>query len=95
MVISNIYDLSNYLETDINHLERALYNRTVCGAWINWDSSSATSMTIDSIVEGSDAEFSMTFTFPFSSSILDNWLEELEHLTYEAWQEANDFDEEE
>ena len=52
-------------------------------------------MTIGSIVEGSDAEFSRTFDFPCTTDEVDDWLEELERLTDEAWHEANDFDESE
>ena len=47
-------------------------------------------VTIGSIVEGSNAEFSKTFTFPTTTEEVDAWLEELENLTDEAFREANE-----
>lgn len=86
MIINNIHDLAAYFGTDEEHLERAIYNGTYCGAWINWTHSK---VNIGSIVEGSDAEFDESFEFPFDSSAVDEWLEELERLTSTAWNEAN------
>ena len=63
-----------------------MYKYTNCGAWIRWNDDY---MEIGSIVEGSDAEFSRTFKFPCIAKDVDNWLEELERLTDEAWQKAN------
>ena len=71
-------------------LERYAYKYTDCGAWISWDEHS---VSIGSIVEGSDAEFAETFSFPVDSDVLDAWVEELERLCDEAWHEANDEDE--
>ena len=51
-------------------------------------------MVIGRIVEGSDAEFSKTFNFPVNIKKINQWFEELEELTEEAWHEANDYDEE-
>lgn len=89
MVINNIHDLATYLGTSADRLERDIYKFTDCGAWIHWDSST---VSIGSIVEGSDAEFSNTFCFPFSSDAYEDWMTELEALTDEAWHEANDDD---
>ena len=88
MIINNIHDIvkGKGLEKP-EQLERHVYKYTDCGAWISWDDSS---VTIGSIVEGSDAEFSETFKFPVDSDVLDNWVMELEALCDEAWHEAND-----
>ena len=86
MTIYNIHDLATHFGTTEGNLERAIYKGTNCGAWINWTCSK---VNIGSIVEGSDAEFSRSFEFPFDSSAVSNWLEELETLTTSAWNEAN------
>ena len=87
MVINNINDIvkGKGLENP-DQLHHYVYKYTDCGAWINWND---TTVTIGSIVEGSDAEFSRTFTFPVDSDLLDAWLAELEDLTTGAWIEAN------
>ena len=86
MKIKNIHDLAEHFGTTPEHLEHAIYKGTDCGAWINWTCSK---VNIGSIVEGSDAEFSRSFEFPFDSSAVDNWLDILEGLTTAAWNEAN------
>lgn len=92
MTITCINDFAKNFGSDVNHIERDIYKYTGCGAWITWDVSG---LTIGSIVEGSDAEFDKLFTFPFDSSATDEWLDELERLTYEAWRDANNtYDEE-
>ena len=93
MVINNIHDLAKHFGSTTKSLERDIYKYTDCGAWINWDDSS---VTIGSIVEGSEAEFSESFLFPVESDELDAWITELEQLCDEAWREANgdDWDEE-
>lgn len=92
MEIRSIDDLAEYLNTTPKHLEHDVYKYTDCGAWIKWDDAS---VTVGSIVEGSDAEFDRSFSFPFMASDYDAWIEELEQLTDEAWHEANDEPEEE
>lgn len=88
MVLNNITELAKwYGEEDEDRLPKAIYKGTECGAWIQWDNAT---VTIGSIVEGSDAEFAETFTFPVSSETVEEWLEELEDLTDAAWHEAND-----
>ena len=87
MVINNIDEYASYLCTTVSSLKRDVYKYTDCGAWIDWDDDR---ITIGSIVEGSDAEFSKTFLFPVNIAYIDNWFEELEKLTDEAWHEAND-----
>ena len=86
MKLSTINDYAKYRGVDIAHLEKDVYRYTDCGAWIKW---SDHNMTIGSIVEGSDAEFSRTFAFPTTTEEVDAWFEELERLTDEAWIEAN------
>ena len=90
-LINNINDYAKSLGTSVSSLKHDIYKYTDCGAWIDWNDES---MTIGSIVEGSDAEFSKTFKFPVSMDEVDEWYEELEQLTEEAWHEANDGDEE-
>ncbi len=93
MIINNIMDIveGKGLERP-EQLHRYVYKYTDCGAWIAWDDNS---VTIGSIVEGSDAEFSERFEFPVDSDVLDGWVNELEQLCDEAWHEANDEEEEE
>jgi hypothetical protein len=43
------------IEPDTKKISRAIYKRTDCGAWIWFD---AKGITVGTIVEGSDAEFS-------------------------------------
>lgn len=92
MIINSIDDIVKCkgLEKP-EQLDHYVYKYTDCGAWITWDD---TSVTIGSIVEGSDAEFSESFMFPVDSDELDAWVTELERLCDEAWHEANDDDEE-
>lgn len=92
MDIRNINDLANYIGVETSYLNRAMFKYTDCGAWIDWDDKS---VSIGSIVEGSDAEFSKTFAFPFTSEEYENWMIELDVLTDEAWAEANCEDDEE
>lgn len=87
MTINKVSDLAGYLHVDVNYLARYIYNYTSCGAWFEHDDAS---ITIGSIVEGSDAEFHKTLWFPFTSKEYDNWIDELEMLADEAWHEAND-----
>lgn len=86
MTIRNINDLASLFGTTPDHLEHAIYKGTSCGAWIQWN---YTSVSIGSIVEGSDAEFSCRFSYPFESTAVFSWLDELDSLTTRAWNEAN------
>lgn len=90
MIINNIMDIvvGKGLE-DPEQLHHHIYKYTDCGAWIEWDDEW---VTIGSIVEGSDAEFSESFHFPVDSETLDVWITQLEQLCDEAWHEANDDD---
>lgn len=92
MKINNINDLANYYGIEVKDLKRTIYKGTDCGAWIHWTDNE---VSIGSIVEGSEAEFSRDFYYPFDSIELDSWFEELEKLVDEAWHEANDEDDEE
>lgn len=88
MIINSIDDIvkGKGLER-AGQLEHYVYKYTDCGAWISWNDKS---VTIGSIVEGSDAEFVRSFLFPVDSDVLDAWVNELEDLCNEAWHEAND-----
>ena len=86
MTIHSIEEFASEFGSDVKSLKRDMYKYTDCGAWIEWDDKQ---MKIGSIVEGSDAEFDQTFVFPFEMSEVDIWMEDLEILTDEAWQEAN------
>lgn len=85
-LLNNINDYAECIGTSVDSLKRDVYKYTDCGAWIDWTDET---MTIGSIVEGSDAEFAMTFQFPVYLDEVDEWFEELEQLTDEAWYEAN------
>ena len=85
-MIKNIEDFAKEYGSEVRHLEKDIYKYTDCGAWIKWDEKS---ITIGSIVEGSDAEFSKTFLLPCKMEEIENWIEELEELCEDAWQEAN------
>ena len=87
MTINNIGDLATYLGTTVDRLERDVYKYTECGAWIHWTEKE---VTVGSIVEGSDAEFSYRLAFPFTDIDYDYTLGCLEQLVDEAWHEAND-----
>ena len=91
MIIHNINEAAAAHGTTPDHLNHYAYKYTDCGAWISWDEKT---VTIGSIVEGSDAEFSRTFTFPFNSELADAWINDLEELCDQAWHEANDDDSE-
>lgn len=90
MLIANLDELCEYRGAkDSWELEHDLYKYTDCGAWITLTNDT---VSVGSIVEGSDAEFSKDFNYPFDSDDFDNWIDELERLTDEAWREANDED---
>ena len=87
MTINSIKDYCDYVGSTVQSIKRDTYKYTDCGAWIDWDDDS---ISIGSIVEGSNAEFSRTFDLPCTTEEIDDWFEELERLTDEAWHEAND-----
>lgn len=87
MTIKNIDDLCVHMGVkDSGELAHDLYKYTECGASIDIQEDG---VSVGSIVEGSDAEFYNKFCYPFESEELDNWIDELEILCDEAWQEAN------
>ena len=86
-IIACIEDLAKSLETTVDQLRHDMYKYTECGAWITWDNKR---VSVGSIVEGSSAEFSNTFEFPFSICDFQSWVDELDILCDEAWHEAND-----
>ena len=85
-MINNIEEYANYVGSTVGSLKRDIYKYTACGAWVDWDDKK---VTIGSIVEGTDVEFSKTFFFPFDSKEIDTWFDELEELTDEVWYEVN------
>lgn len=93
MIINSIDDIvkGKGLEKP-DQLSHYVFKYTDCGAWIAWDEKT---VTVGSIVEGSDAEFSRSFCFPVDSDKIDEWIGELEELCEEAWHEANDDEEDE
>lgn len=86
-MINNISELAAAFGTSPEHIGRTLYKSTECGAWISWTDET---VTIGSIVEGSDAEFDRTFNFPVALETIEDWISELEVMCDEAWHEAND-----
>jgi hypothetical protein len=71
---------------DRKEFTRMVYGETDCGAAVEFHDGF---VVVSSIVEGSDAEFSETFSFPFQSDALFNYIDELEAQVEEAWNEAN------
>jgi plastocyanin len=71
------------------HLSHEVYKNTSCGAWFK---SEDNGVCLGTIVEGSDAEFSRSLSYPFSVVEWDATINELETLAEEAWQEANEED---
>ena len=84
MKVNNIEEYASYLGIPVDSLKRSIYKYTDCGAWIDWDDNR---VTIGSIVEGSDAEFSKTFLFPVEVSRIDNF----KTMFFETEKEALDF----
>ncbi len=63
-LVRPIYELLRHeLGDDPGKWDRAIYKRTECGAWLKID---GLTVTIGSIVEGSDVEISESLTYPFS-----------------------------
>ena len=88
MTINNINDFSTYLGIEVDDIEKAIYDGTYCGAWINWDEKE---IRIGSIVEGSDAEFECDpLVFPFDSEDFEQALIWLEAETDREWRECNE-----
>lgn len=85
-MIENIKELAEWYGTTVDALKKDIYKTTECGAWIDWTDES---VTVGSIVEGSEAEFSREFRFPFSPESIEYWVAELEELCDEAWREAH------
>ena len=85
MIISNIIDLCTYLGTTPKDIERDVYKYTDCGAWIKWDE---TTVTVETIVEGSDAEFQRELVFPFDSEEYNVAIAEIEQLAEDAFNEV-------
>lgn len=87
MTIHNIEEFARYLETEVDSLERDIYDYTDCGAWIKWTNKE---ILIGSIVEGSDAEFSCDpLVFPFDSKEYEDSINWLEEETSREWHKAN------
>ena len=84
--IHNIEEFAHAWGIEVKDLKRSLYKYTSCGAFIEWNEKS---VEIGSIAEGSDAEFTATYDFPFRMKDIEAWIEELEVLCEKAWIEAN------
>jgi hypothetical protein len=94
MLIRNITDLADYVGVNAvrthaaveQRLQRAIYKGTDCGAWIRcWENE----VVIGSIVEGSDAEFTESMTYPFESDDYDWKLDFLEEQCAYEWERCN------
>jgi len=85
-------------------LSRRVYKDTACGAWLSFVPINGrkygeheevhpcvvlASFSIGSVVEGSKATFERKFEPLVPVEAVKDWLEELERLTSEAWEEAN------
>lgn len=104
--LRSLEDLLDYFAADRpQSLNRRIYKDTECGASISvqtpdgvWhhdgqDWSGITEIiafTIQTIVEGSDAEInSNIFTFPVLTTAVDRWIEYMEEQADAIWCEAN------
>ena len=67
-------------------MDKVFYDETDCGAHVKFDQ---IGFHIHCIVEGSDAEFTERFDFPFNSHGLGEYLMDLEARAHDAWVEAN------
>lgn len=75
-----------------DEIKEEIYDATDCGAWFTFNEED-NSVQVGSIVEGSDAEFSMPpITFPFNTRQIVQSIEHLENLVEDAWNEANQED---
>ena len=90
----------------IQGMNRRLYKDTACGAsislysarrawhngqdWSNVRARAIKGFTIQTIIEGSDAEVnSDLFRFPVSAEYVDTWINEMESEAARLWDEAN------
>ena len=85
-MIRSIKDLFTVVEGfDKSDMKKSIssivYSETDCGAWITYDNKG---INIGSIVEGSDAEFSTRFDYPFLAKSLANYIDDLEIMVEEA-----------
>lgn len=80
---------------ELQEVSKKLYEKTKHGAWLNADMEK---VTIESVVEGSDFEFSEKVKFPEStdSASINEFLQEFislletcEHVCDEVWTECN------
>lgn len=86
-IIANAADLLELFDVDsFGELDRAIYEQTECGAWIRSDESS---VTIGTMVEGSDAEVTTALAYPFVDEALFDALMWLEDVADKLWVEAN------
>jgi hypothetical protein len=105
-VITTLVELCAHFDADEpRSLNRRLYKDTDCGASISvqtldgvwhhngedWNGiATIQAFTIQSIVEGSDAEVnSGTFTLPVEALEVDEWIDYMEEETERLWNEAN------
>jgi hypothetical protein len=87
--IKPLYDLMvSYIgEPDPELWDRRIYKGTACGAWLRVKN--AITITIGSIVEGSDAEFHQDLEFPFTEEDLSKCFQWLEDECSYEWDIAN------
>ncbi len=93
-------DLLTYHGVDsINALSRAVYKGTSCGAYAQEpnerDRAEGYELIVGTIVEGSDASFYEPLKFPLTVKEWDDAIARLEDQAEEAWNEANEDDEDE
>ena len=111
--IRSLQDLMNYFSAErVTDLNRRIYRGTECGASISvrtpdgvwhhngqdWSGiEEITAFTIQTIVEGSDAEVnSAPFVLPVTEEEVENWITHMESEADSLWREANsDWPEEE
>lgn len=67
-------------------MDKVIYEETECGAHVKFDQ---IGFDLTCIVEGSNAEFSERFDFPFHSHGLGEYLCDLTARAHDAWVEAH------
>ena len=87
-LVRPIYELLRHdLGDEPSRWPKAIYKGTDCGAWFKMD---GLTVTVGSIVEGSDAEFSDSLTYPFSRKSFWELVQSINDAACAAWDEAHE-----
>ncbi len=81
LITDGMWDKNGDVE---NQIKNSLYKSTECGMWF---SATPNGFEIGSIVEGSNAEFSESFTYPVNPTVLASVIDEIESQVEQVFQE--------